>query len=95
MGTSSSHPTLGLCPDGCPATLPGDYPMSRRVDCDDFEPTGPLQSTVGADGSGLVFEDGRYTYEWKTQKSWGGTCRKFVLKLIDGTTHTAIFRFVR
>jgi hypothetical protein len=30
---------------------------------------------------------------WKTNKQWAGTCRKFVLKLVDGSTHTADFKF--
>jgi len=40
-----------------------------------------------------VFEDGKYKYEWKTQKPWAGTCRELSPALLDGTTRTAIFRF--
>lgn len=35
----------------------------------------------------------KYVYLWKTNKSWAGTCRQFVLTLNDGTSHTANFKF--
>jgi hypothetical protein len=35
-----------------------------------------------------------YSYVWKTNPIWGGSCRKFVLTLADGSTHEALFRFV-
>jgi hypothetical protein len=34
-----------------------------------------------------------YTYAWKTNPAWNGTCRQLVLQLIDGTTHAANFSF--
>jgi hypothetical protein len=34
-----------------------------------------------------------YTYLFKTQKSWVGTCRHFVLSFTDGTSYTADFQF--
>jgi len=34
-----------------------------------------------------------YTFWWSTRASWKGTCGTFTLKLDDGTTHTAEFRF--
>ena len=30
---------------------------------------------------------------WKTDKKWAGSCREFVLKLDDGSVHTARFEF--
>jgi len=35
----------------------------------------------------------QYTYIWKTQKSWVGTCRMLIVKLIDGTGQIAFFQF--
>ncbi len=35
----------------------------------------------------------RYTYVWKTNKAWNGTCRQLVLKLDDGSIHRAKFKF--
>ena len=44
---------------------------------------------------GLTYDaaSGQYTYVWKTQKSWAGTCRQFTLRLTDGTDHIALFKF--
>jgi hypothetical protein len=30
---------------------------------------------------------------WKTSATWAGTCRELVLRLTDGSEHTALFRF--
>jgi hypothetical protein len=32
----------------------------------------------------------RYAYMWKSDKSWAGSCREFLLVLRDGTTHAAL-----
>jgi hypothetical protein len=45
--------------------------------------------------SGLRAEGDKYTYVWKTSSAWAGTCRKFVLTLADGTSHAALFKFVK
>jgi hypothetical protein len=45
--------------------------------------------------SGLRGEGHKYTYVWKTSASWAGTCRKLVITLADGTSHAALFRFVK
>jgi hypothetical protein len=37
----------------------------------------------------------RYLFLWKTDKSWAGSCRQFMLKLKDGTIARADFEFVR
>ncbi len=36
-----------------------------------------------------------YTYVWKTDKRWEGTCRQLVVRLDDGTSHRANFKFTR
>ena len=35
----------------------------------------------------------KYVMLWKTDKKWAGNCRDFVLKLDDGSLHTARFEF--
>ena len=35
----------------------------------------------------------RYVMLWDTERKWAGTCREFVLKLDDGSVHTARFQF--
>jgi hypothetical protein len=37
----------------------------------------------------------RYTMVWKTDRDWVGSCREFVLRLDDGSVHTARFQFVK
>ncbi|MEA2365316.1 MAG: hypothetical protein QOI32_828 [Thermoleophilaceae bacterium] len=36
-----------------------------------------------------------YVLLWKTERKWAGSCREFVLKLDDGSVHTARFEFVK
>ena len=52
-------------------------------------------STAGS--SGLQYDPltDEYTYVWKTQKSWAGSCRILTFQLDDGSTHEALFSFTR
>ena len=34
----------------------------------------------------------QYQFNWKTDKSWGGSCRRLLVRLDDGTVHSADFR---
>jgi len=34
-----------------------------------------------------------YTDPWLTSRGWSRTCREFLLRLKDGTIHTAFFKF--
>jgi hypothetical protein len=36
-----------------------------------------------------------YSYIWKTDKGWAGTCRKLTVTLIDNTSHSALFKLTR
>jgi Tol biopolymer transport system component len=71
------------------------YPKSQTIACDSTAPADGIDSTLTAGGSSLSYDSssGRYTYVWKTDKSWAGTCRAFVLKTVDGVTHRADFKF--
>lgn len=75
--------------------LAASSPSSRRVACvGDLGASVPeVTTTVG--NVGLRYDGGTQTYEylWKTDRSWGGTCREFRLRLTDGTEATALFRF--
>jgi hypothetical protein len=52
-------------------------------------------NTSPAGKSGLSRNaQGVYTYAWKTQGDWAGTCRELVLTREDGVQHRAFFRFV-
>ena len=39
------------------------------------------------------FENNQFIYNWRTEKSWGNTCRKLIVTLSDGSTHEAYFQF--
>lgn len=71
------------------------HPTSGPVDCDAQEPLGELAATETAGKSALSYHagSGRYSYVWKTDKTWAGACRTLVIRLTDGTEHLAAFRF--
>jgi hypothetical protein len=75
--------------------LAGGYPASGPIACDASEPGNVVADTISAGGSSLSYDaaSGQYSYVWKTDKSWKGTCRILVVKLNDGTQHYAKFRF--
>jgi hypothetical protein len=71
------------------------YPASQQVSCSTSAPIDAIEETVTSGSSSLSYNSGadQYHYVWKTEKSWVGTCRQLIVKLNDGTTHTAIFMF--
>ena len=68
------------------------YPASTPIACGSTIEATIGTPTVGASPA-LVYGGGRYTYAWKTDKSWAGTCRQFIVLLTDGTYHRANFAF--
>jgi hypothetical protein len=72
------------------------YPTSIPIACSVAAVSGKEMSD-DEDDDGTTFSynsaTGIYTYEWKTNKAWHNTCRQFILKLEDNTTHVANFRF--
>jgi hypothetical protein len=54
----------------------------------------PVEVTVTSGGSSLSYDATTltYTYVWKTDKAWT-SCRELRLTLVDGTVHTALFKF--
>jgi hypothetical protein len=75
--------------------LAAGYPSSQKVACDSDAPLDPVEVTVTAGQSSLQYDSGAnmYTYVWKTDKAWAGTCRDFTLKLPSGSFRTARFKF--
>jgi hypothetical protein len=71
------------------------YPGSKAVACGTNPSLDQVEETLTAGGSSLTYDGSQYVYVWKTDKSWAGTCRKLDLKLADGTTHSALFRFTK
>jgi len=71
------------------------YPVSSPVTCDTSEPSDVVEETVTAGGSSLSYSatTDQYSYVWKTDKGWKGTCRMLDIKLKDGSDHLAKFKF--
>ena len=75
--------------------LAAGYPASSLIACDDEEPGSIIEGTDGAGGAVLTYDAAtdQYKYVWKTNQLWRGTCRIFILRLVDGTEHYAKFYF--
>jgi uncharacterized repeat protein (TIGR01451 family) len=73
------------------------YPTSTAMTCDSTDELDAIEETVTAGGSALQYDSSleQYTYVWKTNKAWAGSCRQLVVKLDDGTYHRANFKFVK
>jgi hypothetical protein len=75
----------------------GGYPAQNTLNCQSSAPVDPIEQTVTAGSSSLSYDavSGTYTYVWKTDKAWAGTCRELTLKFNDGTTRKADFKFLK
>ncbi|MBO1268115.1 PxKF domain-containing protein [Arthrobacter cavernae] len=87
-------------------SLGGDYglniiaagsPTSFQVGCPANTPVSVAEATSTAGAGSLSYDpaSGRYSYVWKTESTWAGSCRTFDMVLDDGSSHQAMFRFVR
>ncbi|HEX3316580.1 MAG TPA: PxKF domain-containing protein [Solirubrobacteraceae bacterium] len=58
-------------------------------------PAGAPVSAVPAGNRGLQYDaaSDTYTWVWKTDSAWKGTCRTLTVALDDGITHAAYFAF--
>ncbi|SBT42957.1 M36 family metallopeptidase [Micromonospora narathiwatensis] len=84
--------------------LASNSPYSRLVDCDTLKtvnPSGPVTprpTPVAASNPGnsklSVNANGQYNYVWKTDPSWVGTCREFVLTLDNGFQYRTYFKLI-
>jgi Tol biopolymer transport system component len=73
------------------------YPTSGGMTCDSSQPIDNIEQTVTAGGSSLSYDAATdtYTYVWKTDKAWANSCRRFTVRLTDGTDRWADFRFTK
>jgi hypothetical protein len=71
------------------------YPKSQVIACDSAADVDGIEQTLSAGGSTLSYDatTGMYTYVWKTDKAWAGSCRQLVLGLADGSVQRANFQF--
>jgi predicted extracellular nuclease len=79
------------------SVLAAGYPAMWSISCASGAREGVLAGAESAGGSGLTYDAAtdRYTYAWKTEKGWANSCRELVVRLSDGTQHSARFRFTR
>lgn len=70
-----------------------DSPSTVSMTCDTLNPGVDIIETLTAGGSSLSFGGDQYHYVWKTENSWAGTCRQLIIRLNDGSIHTANFKF--
>jgi hypothetical protein len=68
------------------------YPRSQPISCDLGAPTGPPLEGETAGGSSLSYDaqTQQYTYVWKSERAWAGTCREIRFRLNDGTEEHAL-----
>jgi hypothetical protein len=75
-------------------------PYSRQVDCTTLQTVTPGQTTitprplpVPTVGTLRVNDRGTFTYPWRTDAAWAGTCRELVMTTRTGTQLRAYYRF--
>jgi HYR domain len=71
------------------------YPKSQQINCDTATALDDVEETVTVGSSSLSYDStaDQYTYIWKTNTTWTGTCRQLVVRLNDDTDHVANFKF--
>jgi hypothetical protein len=72
------------------------YPRSSAITCGSAALESGVEQTVSAGSSTLQYDAATdvYSYIWKTERAWAGTCRQLVIQFSDGTTpQYANFKF--
>ena len=67
-------------------------PTTAEIRCS-AAPARSISETADESSSQLINRGTSYTYIWKTSPSWAGSCRKLIVTLVDGSQHSAMFRF--
>jgi hypothetical protein len=69
--------------------------MSGPVACDATAPGVLVEETEAAGSTTIRYDatSNQFIYNWKTDKSWAGSCRMLQLTLNDGTLYLALFQF--
>ncbi|MGH9817155.1 MAG: PxKF domain-containing protein, partial [Candidatus Acidiferrales bacterium] len=67
--------------------------MSGPVACNATAPGVLAEETDAAGSTTMRYTGNEFHYNWKTDKSWAGTCRALQLTLSDGAQHWAMFQF--
>jgi hypothetical protein len=78
-----------------PSTTSAPNPKVTAITCPGGStPMDAIEQTTTAN-NGLTYDAtaDQYNYVWKTQSTYAGKCYRFDMTLIDGTTHSALFKF--
>src|SRR6266496_3842084 len=72
------------------------YPRVEPVGCPTTGIVDENEATTAGTTSGLHYHasSDQYIYVWKTDHEWTGSCRKLIVRLVDGTDHVAYFSFI-
>ncbi len=89
--------TFSLGGDRGLAILEAGSPTSQPISCGaSASASTALKPAAGAASSlSYTTRTDTYTYDWKTEKSWAGTCRQLSVKLVDGTERRLNFQFAK
>jgi hypothetical protein len=68
-------------------------PSSRSIGCTSEPPSARLALPAGNSGLQYDAASDTYTWVWKTDAAWKGSCRMLTVALDDDTTHEALFAF--
>ena len=72
------------------------YPKATKVTCPSASTSPDPIETYASSTSGLHYDAAaEYNYVWKTTSALANTCQRLEVKLADGTSHYAFFRFVK
>jgi hypothetical protein len=66
---------------------------SYSIACDGTSPSSQVEEYAPGESGLQYLGNGNWQINWKTPKTYGGTCRLMVITLRDGSTHTAQFKF--
>ena len=74
----------------------GGAPTAPAVTCPNSTASlDPIEETTTTSGLKYDATADQYNYAWKTATNYSGTCRRLELKLVDGTSHYAFFKFTK
>jgi hypothetical protein len=66
---------------------------SQQVNCTTLAPTGPIAPALTPGSRELESSNTSFSFNWKTEGSWAGTCRQLIVRLQDVADPVATFRF--
>jgi hypothetical protein len=73
--------------------LAAGSPTSQAISCLTMAATATALKAPTSGNLSYSTKTNTYTYDWRTDKAWVGTCRQLTVKLADGTERKANFQF--